>query len=783
MIRLRTLGALDLRSSEGQELRAVLAQPKRAALLVYLALAPPRGPHRRDTLLALFWPEHDAEHARNALSQAVHFLRRSLGPEALAAANGDGLGLEWKDFWCDAAAFEEALDDGRLPDALDLYRGDLLEGFHVVDAPEFDRWLDAERARLADRHAEALKAVAQELETAGDYEAAVRLWRRLASHDLYNSAVALRLMRALMAAGDPAGAIQLSRIHETLLREDLSVAPNPEIATLVRQLQAVRSDEQRPPLSDQALVSAEPSLTGEPSQPGASDGESVRPGYLKLPRQRAALIGGLVTLLLSAGGAVALRNGAGDSGSPAIRSLAVLPLESLSGDSVQRSFADGMHDALITELARYPQLRVISRTSVMHYKGTSKRLPEIARELKVDGVIEGTLLREGGRIRMNAQLVHGPSDRHLWAKSYSRDLRDVLLLQTELAEAIAREVRIATTPKERIARRPQGPPDSLPKELYLRELYLRGRHAEQSRNLVGLQTAKAYYRRAIEQDSTFALAYAGLAGAYGILASNGYAPVLPTLDSSRMMARRGMALDSTLSETHMALAVTLGDAGEFAAAEREFRRAIELGPSDARAHYWYGVLLVALGRGAEALREVERSAELDPLTPRGVTSMRRYAAYLLTGELPHLKLPAGTRWSAVLKWEPGEPWARKANALDLAVAGKCDEARSEITRAEQVAPDNLTMLAGVAMVRWYCGDEKGARGLLAQLKQRPDAREHGRWIAIPHAVFGEPDSAFVWLERNRWTMAQLTDLRAIRWLEPLRADPRFLRLLRTLGVR
>src|SRR5688500_4138012 len=137
MIRLRTLGALDLRDSEGQQLRGVLAQPKRIALLAYLTLATPRGPQRRDTLVALFWPDHDEEHARNALNQAVHFLRRSLGPDALVNRNGDELGLDRGQLWCDAVAFDEALDAGRLNEAVDLYRGELFEGFHVVAAPEF----------------------------------------------------------------------------------------------------------------------------------------------------------------------------------------------------------------------------------------------------------------------------------------------------------------------------------------------------------------------------------------------------------------------------------------------------------------------------------------------------------------------------------------------------------------------------------------------------------------------------------------------------------------------
>jgi TolB-like protein/DNA-binding SARP family transcriptional activator len=453
MIHLRTLGALDLRNSEGQELRTVLAQPKRAALLVYLALAAPRGTHRRDSLLALFWPEQDTEHARNALSQAVHFLRRSLGWEALVTATGDGLGLEWKDFWCDAVAFEEALDAGRPAEAIDLYRGDLLEGFHIADAPEFERWLDAERQRLADRYGKAVEAEAGEREAAGDHEGAVRRWRRLAARDPYSSRVAVRLMRALAAAGAPAGAIQHARVHETLLRQELNVAPDSEFVALVRQLQTSRPHQAPPP--DPALPASRPGIEV------AQSSGSRRFG----PGQRTMVIAVGAVLLAAAAGAVALKNGAGEPHLPPIRSLAVLPIENLSGDSSGQFFADGMHDALITELARYPQLKVISRTSVMRYRGTKQALPDIARELKVDGVVEGTLLRDGGRVRMNAQLVHGPTDRHLWAKRYERDLRDVLLLQGELAEAIAREVNVAAKPVGRSSRGAVGTVDSAPKEL------------------------------------------------------------------------------------------------------------------------------------------------------------------------------------------------------------------------------------------------------------------------------------------------------------------------------
>jgi DNA-binding SARP family transcriptional activator/TolB-like protein len=771
MIRLRAFGALDLRTSDGEELRAILAQPKRAALLAYLALALPRGPHRRDALLVLFWPEHDTEHARNALSQAVHFLRRALGRDALVNATDEELRLEWGDFWCDAVAFEDALDAGRPGEAVDLYRGDLLENFHVANAPEFDRWLDAERARLAARYAKAVINLAEEREAAGDFDGAVAWWRRLAARDVYNSRVALRLMRALTSAGDPAGAVHHARVHETLLRKELDVAPDPEVAEFVRQLRAVPVTARERPRSR----GVQPSNDVAPS-----DGPAPPRGR----RRTTMMAGGVLALVAASGGVVALTSGWETSAIPPIRSLAVLPLENLSGDSTRQPFADGLHDALITELARYPDLTVTSRTSVMQYKGKTKHLPEIARELKVDGVVEGTLVWEGGRVRMNAQLLHAQSDRHLWAESYTRDLRDVLVLQAELANAIAREVRVAAAPLERRPRlTADGPADSVPEELHLRELYLRGRRAELSRSKVGVETAKEYYRRAIERDSSFALGYAGLAGAYGFMADYKFASTRPALDSAFLMARRAVALDSTLPETRTALAITLGNARQFEAAEREFREAIRLGPSNAHAHYWYSILLVALGRGEEALRESKRAAQLDPFGPRGVMAMQRYALWLITGERPYLKLPVTER-RPILKLEPGEPWARAREAVELAEEGKCPEAQAEIQRARQLAPgNNFRMLPFVGSVHWWCGERARARSLLNEMKQLPDVHDNGMRVAWLHTLLGEKDSAFVWLEQEEWTMAELSGLSADQVFDPLRSDPRFAQVLRRIGIR
>jgi TolB-like protein/DNA-binding winged helix-turn-helix (wHTH) protein len=288
-----------------------------------------------------------------------------------------------------------------------------------------------------------------------------------------------------------------------------------------------------------------------------------------------------------------------------IQSIAVLPLVNLSGDPSQEYFADGMTDELITQLAQIGGLRVISHTTAMQYKGTRKSVPEIGRELQVDGIVEGTVFRSGEQVRISAQLVDAPTDQHVWAQSYERDLRDILALQKEVAGGVARQIRAKLLPGEQ--------PRAVNPQAY--EAYLRGRHdLNAATSKADLENSIANFKSALGKDTQFALAYSGLALSYLALADFYLAPheVMPKAEEA---ARKALELDDTLSEAHDALGyVELIYRWDWPAAQQHLHRAIELNPSNALAQDHYANYLSALGRHAEAFTTSERARELDPLS-------------------------------------------------------------------------------------------------------------------------------------------------------------------------
>jgi TolB-like protein/DNA-binding SARP family transcriptional activator len=778
VLRLRTLGVLDLQAPDGSELRSVLAQPRRVALLVYLALATPRGPHRRDKLLALFWPDQDQAHARNALSQAVYFLRNALGADAVVSRTADELALDLSAVWCDALAFDEAVDARRYTDAVELYRGELLAGFHVAGAAaEFAGWLDTTRATYARRYESALQSIAAEREAAGD-RAAVVVWRRrVAAHDPLNSDAALHLMRALAAAGDPGAAIRHARVHETLLREELDAPPDARITQLLKTLQAppastVSGQAPAPtPLPAPAVLPAFDAASPATAIAVSSRSETAPESAKHRPRARWRYAGGAVLGLAGAAlGVFAFAH----RRAPDVTSscVAVIPLASYSGDRSQDDLADAMTDALITELARYQRLSVISRTSMSHYKGTQKPLPEIARELGCNAVVEGSVVHEGSRVRVDAQLVNALTDRHLWAERYEREASELPGLERDIADAIAMQLHARDQSEDSALGGKPARASARRADPIVYGLYLRGRDAALSRNPAGLRLAISLYKEALRRDSSFALGYAGLADAYRLAGGFGFMPLKFALDTAPAMARTALALDANLSEAHTSVAGTLTDAGDWPAAEREFRRALQLAPSNALAHHWYAALLITLDRQQEALREIRRARELDPLSQaiREMTTMLEVYIGIRSPTAP--PLPP----SAIV--DPNHPGTAADRSVNLARAGRCSEAGAENTRAQQLAPDENMTLVSLVRVKLLCGDRAGAQSLLAKVERRPQIELQGVNVAEIHIKLGQIDSAFAWLGRTQWGMANRMHLRVDNDLKPLHADPRYRELLR-----
>jgi len=347
-------------------------------------------------------------------------------------------------------------------------------------------------------------------------------------------------------------------------------------------------------------------------------------GVVKKPRSRAArkvllgLTGGLALIAVLALSAVLLGSNLNrwrerlfglDAGAR-IHSLAVLPLVNLSRDPEQEYFADGMTEELITDLSKIGSLKVISRTSVMRYKDAKKPLPQIGRELGVEGVIEGSVQRVGDRVRISAQLIYAPSDTHLWAESYDRDLHDVLKLQGEVAQVIANEVNAKVTPQEQARLAGNRPIDP-----EAHQAYLEGRYYWNKRTEEGIRKAIGYFHQAIDKDPNYALAYTGLADSYLVLGVYSSAPWQETYRQAEAAATKALEIDDNLAEAHAALAVTrAGEQWDLRGALLEFARAIELDPNYATGHQWYAEYLVCLGDSDKAIAEIRRARELDPLS-------------------------------------------------------------------------------------------------------------------------------------------------------------------------
>jgi TolB-like protein/DNA-binding winged helix-turn-helix (wHTH) protein/Flp pilus assembly protein TadD len=457
-----------------------------------------------------------------------------------------------------------------------------------------------------------------------------------------------------------------------------------------------------------------------------------------------------------------------------IRSLAVLPLDNLSGDASQGYFADGMTDELITDLSQISALRVISRTSVMVYKGARKPLPQIARELNVDAVVEGTVLRSGDKVRITAQLIDASTDKHLWSQSYEGELRDTLALQNRVAGAIADQIRINLTPQEQAALKNVKVVNP---EAY--ESYLKGRYFWNKRTADGLKVALAYFNQAIEEDPKYAQPYSGLADTYALLGDWQYAVMTPreAFPKAKAAAIKALELDSSLGEAHNSLAFILdGFDWDLDSGGKEFQRAIELNPGYATAHHWYAWHLSLLGRYDEAIAEMRKAENLDPLS------------LIINADLAELLVLAHSYDESIrqsrktIEMDPNFALAHNQLAQAYLQKHMYDEAVAELHKAVQLSGRSPTCIANLARAYVASGKRSEAVQLLNELKKRASpGYSNASEIAMIYASFGDMEQAMNWLEKGyeeRFNPGVL--LRP--GFDPLRSDSRFQSIVHRIGL-
>jgi len=463
-------------------------------------------------------------------------------------------------------------------------------------------------------------------------------------------------------------------------------------------------------------------------------------------------------------------------GGAAISSIAVLPLENLMNDPDQDYFVDGMHEALISELGKISALRVISRTSVMQYKAALKPLPEIARELGVDAVVEGSVLRVGDRVKITAQLMGTRPERHLWTDDYTRDLRDVLELHSEVARAIAKEIKVTLTPEEevRLASARQVDPKA-------HEAYLLGRHYTSTGLEPDLKRAIEYFERAIEIDSTYALGYTGLAGAYGWLGGAGILSPEDTWPKARAAAEKALGIDEGLAEAHTSLAsVKYIYDWDWTGAEREFKRALEINSSSADARTWYADFLMAMGRNDEAIAQIERARELDP---QSIIVQMYAGGFILSFAREYAE--AIQKVGNIIESNPDHPWGHWILAYSYAGQGRYEEAIAPLRRSMELLGDDVNDEIGIL---GYLYGRLGKKDeALSQLDKLGELIAKGRYVSPLSRCWiyiglGDKDQAFAWLEKGyERRVGWMPFLNTSFFFDPLRDDPRFQDLLRRMN--
>jgi DNA-binding SARP family transcriptional activator/TolB-like protein len=774
MFYLRLFGVPNLERDDDATIDPRATQRHRLALLALLALAPGQR-LSRDKLIAYLWPDRDADGARNLLKVSTYVLRTVLGDTALLSETDD-LRLNTESLEIDVVEFEAALERADYTRAVGLYKGPFIDGFFVPNAPEFESWSERERTRLAGGYRTALESLGQAAEKANDLHRVVEWWKALAAHDPYDSGVALRLMRALVLVGNRAGALQQASVHERLLMEEFGVPLPPEIVLLVEELKqqpAVVPSPSRPP------------VTRETAGPQLKD-DGVQPVQPKRPRPAwivSALAAMLVVLMAAVWGLTrdARENGsetpAAGSGAdaPPSAAIAVLPFENV-GSAEDDYFAAGMTDEITSRLGAVSGLGVVPSRATARYARTTKTMREIGRELGVDYVLLGSVRWAGEKaqsdpkVRVTTELLRVKDERQLWSTTYDRIIDDIFNVQSDIATQVI--TRLGLTLAEGERRRVHALPAEN-HEAYT--LYLKGRYFWNKRSENRIQIAYNYFQQAVALDPGYPLAWAGIADVWIFRGWYSLLPPRETFPKAKEAALRALQFDSTLAEAHASLAhIYFEFDHDWAAAEREYLRAIQLKPSNAIAHHWYGGFLSAMGRHEEAMQHAQRARTLDPTAPIIQTwiGLRYYFAGKYDEAIAeYAKAVELDREFAPAHWHQG--WAYEQT-------GRFKEGIASAERALASDPQNLLYLTSLAHAYAKAGMKTEARALLARLAEASKQRHASAYhTAVVYAALGQTDAALDWLDRaydekSPWIGYLRVDPR----VASLRGDPRFDRLVR-----
>lgn len=560
MTRLYLLGPAEIRNEKGELEHSFLAGPKRLALLSYLLLSTPQGFHRRDSLLPLFWPEQDQRSARNALSNMLYHIRKTLGKEAIENRGAEEVKLNPDTLWADTISFKKACRENDLSGAMELYRGELLKGFHVSDvSTEFDYWLEQERKRFHELAIEKNMELAENFFQDGNIRQAGIYAKNAASLDPYSEALHSKLISFLNTIGDQPAAINMYENYAQLIHREFGEEPGRNLRMLAEEVKA----------SFKAPV--------------------------KLPAEKITI-----------------------EKKQAEPSIAVLPFETL-GMEKATAFTEAIYGDILTRLSQVTDLFVTSRTSAQHYNNPVKLLPQIARELKVGWILTGEVQEGEHRVKVSVRLINAAEDRHVWAEIYERDLTagDLFHIQAEITQNITEALKMRLSNKEEKAIR-QIPTQNL--EAF--RLHAYGRWNLDQRSEKGMQLAEDYFRKAIALDPDYAQGWLGLADALSLLHDYGYEvdghTVLPEAENA---AREALRLDPNLAEAYSSLGLLYTTRRKGKEAIKNLEKAVELRPSNADAHAWLCWILLLTGNSQKGLASARTAVTYNPLSQESLSNL------------------------------------------------------------------------------------------------------------------------------------------------------------------